>query len=73
LSAKRELDSLGLELPLASIAKEEENIYTKDRAVPITLSSDTPALKLIRRVRDEAHRFAISYHHVLRRKKIIGK
>jgi excinuclease ABC subunit C len=73
LTAKKELDNLGVGLPLVSIAKEEENIYTKDKAVPIKLSSDTPALNLIRRIRDEAHRFAISYHHILRRKKIIGK
>jgi excinuclease ABC subunit C len=73
LAAKKELDCLGLDLPLASIAKEEENIYAKDRALPINLGFDTMALNLIRRVRDEAHRFALLYHHILRRKKIIGR
>jgi excinuclease ABC subunit C len=73
LTAQKELEILGLEIALASIAKEEENIYIKDNARPIKLKSDTPALNLIRKVRDEAHRFAIKYHHLLRRKKIIGK
>jgi len=73
LVTNKELEKLGLKIPLVSIAKEQENIYTKDRLHPIKLKSDIPALNLIRRIRDEAHRFAVSYHHVLRRKKIIGK
>lgn len=73
LTAQGELEKLGLDLALLSIAKEKENIYIKQRAKPIKLTSDTPALNLIRRIRDEAHRFAISYHHILRRKKVIGK
>lgn len=73
LTVKNELKNLGLRVPLVSIAKEQENIYTQDSARPIKLKLDTPALNLIRRIRDEAHRFAVSYHHILRRKKIIGK
>lgn len=72
-SAQRELVKLGLKIPLVSIAKEEENIYTTARLKPLKLSHDTPALNLIRRVRNEAHRFALSYHHVLRRKRILGR
>jgi len=72
LTAQKELEELDMQIPLVSIAKEQENIYTKAKTRPIKLSSDTPALNLIRRIRDEAHRFAVSYHHVLRRKKIIG-
>jgi len=71
--AEEETNKLGLNLPLVSIAKDREHIYTKDSAIPIKLEQDTPALNLIRRVRDEAHRFALAYHHILRRKKIIGK
>lgn len=71
--AKKQIQELGLNIPLASIAKERENIYIQNKKNPIKLNQDTPALNLIRRVRDEAHRFAVSYHHVLRRKKIIGK
>jgi len=73
LTAQKELEELGIQIPLVSIAKEQENIYTKAKIRPIKLSSDTPALNLIRRIRDEAHRFAVSYHHILRRKKIIGR
>lgn len=73
LVASRELKKIGLKIPLVSIAKDRENIYTKEKAKPIKLDIDTPALNLIRRIRDEAHRFAVSYHHLLRRKKTIGK
>lgn len=71
--ANKEMHKLGINIPLVSIAKDQENIYTQDRENPIKLKQDTPALNLIRRIRDEAHRFAIKYHHVLRRKKILGK
>jgi len=72
LTAQKEINSLGLQIPLVSIAKEREHIYTKDALRPIKLSFDTPALNLIRRVRDEAHRFAVAYHHILRKKRLIG-
>lgn len=71
--AQDEIKKLGLSIPLIAIAKEKENIYSAGKKRPIRLDSDTPALNLIRRVRDEAHRFAVAYHHILRRKKIIGK
>jgi len=73
LTAAGQIASLGLRIPLVSIAKEKEHIYTLGSARPIRLRWDTPALNLIRRIRDEAHRFAISYHRLLRRKKLIGK
>jgi len=73
LTAQKELEKLGLDVPLVSIAKEKENIYIKGKVKPVRFKSDTPALNLVRRVRDEAHRFAVSYHHLLRRKKLIGK
>jgi len=72
MTAAKVLFNLGLIIPLASIAKEEENIYVLGRKNPIQLESDTPALNLIRRIRDEAHRFAQKYHHLLHRKRIIG-
>jgi excinuclease ABC subunit C len=73
LTAERELRQLGLDIPLVSIAKEYENIYTKGKINPIRLKQATPALNLIRKIRNEAHRFAVAYHHILRRKRIIGK
>ncbi|MCX5714352.1 MAG: UvrB/UvrC motif-containing protein, partial [Candidatus Omnitrophica bacterium] len=72
-AASGELEKLGLRFPLMSLAKEEENIYSKGEALPLHLKEGSPALNLIRRIRDEAHRFALAYHHVLHRKKIIGK
>ncbi len=73
LAAQKQLQNLGLKIPLVSIAKDKENIYTETNLKPIKLDSDTAGLNLIRRIRDEAHRFALSYHHVLRRKKVIGR
>jgi excinuclease ABC subunit C len=85
LTAKRQLGMLGLNIPLVGIAKprkifpravsatkEYEHIYFGDKALVISFKSDTLGLNLLRRIRDEAHRFAVSYHHLLRRKKIIA-
>ena len=73
LAAQDELEKLGLDLPVVSIAKEEENIYVKGRAGPTQLPSGSGALNLIRRLRDEAHRFARTYHHLLHAKKTMGE
>lgn len=68
-AAKNELDKLNLDLPLVGIAKSEEKIISLTKKNPIVLSLSSPALRLVMRIRDEAHRFAVSYHHILRRKK----
>jgi excinuclease ABC subunit C len=47
---------------IASLAKEEEEIYLPDRPQPLRLAKDSPALQLLQRVRDESHRFAIACH-----------
>src|SRR5262249_48611533 len=61
---------LGIEPPcLISLAKREEEIYRRGGAEPCRLSRHAPALRLLQYVRDEAHRFAQHYHHILRRKK----
>ncbi|MFA5350876.1 MAG: excinuclease ABC subunit UvrC [Candidatus Omnitrophota bacterium] len=73
LTAASQLKELNLILPLVSIAKKEERIYSNQEAYPLSFSKDTPALNLIRRVRDEAHRFAVGYHLLLRRKELIGR
>jgi excinuclease ABC subunit C len=73
LTVQRTLRKLGLNIPLVSIAKEKENLYILGGTSPLKLKEGTKALNLIRRVRNEAHRFAVSYHHILRRKKIIGR
>ena len=55
------------------LAKKEVLIYTQQRSEPIRLSRGNLGLKLCQQIRDEAHRFAQHYHHVLRRKKTIGE
>ena len=68
-AAKGVLDELGLhELPLAGIAKEREELVLPDRGDPVVLPTTSQALYLVQRIRDEAHRFAITYHRDLRRK-----
>jgi excinuclease ABC subunit C len=56
------LDRLGLELPVAGLAKREEEIWLPGRPEPERLSRKDPALKLVQRLRDEAHRFAVTRH-----------
>ncbi|MFI5261110.1 MAG: excinuclease ABC subunit UvrC [Candidatus Limnocylindrales bacterium] len=70
VSAAREvLDALGLhDLPLAGLAKEREELFLPGRSAPIVLPASSPALYLVQRLRDEAHRFAITYHRQLRAK-----
>lgn len=70
-SACKELQRLGLhELPIIGLAKEYEEIYRPDRALPLQLSRDSGALRLLQRIRDEAHRFANTYHQLLMKKRI---
>ncbi len=62
---------LGVEPPcLISLAKREEEIYRPGESEPLRLSRHAAALRLLQYVRDEAHRFAQHYHHLLRRKKL---
>ena len=58
-------------VPVISIAKAEELIYTENSSTPLKLARSSPALKLIMRIRDETHRFAISYHKLLRGKDLL--
>jgi len=64
------LSGLGLKLNIASIAKEFEYIFLPDREAPVILPRESAGLKLLQRIRDEAHRFALSYHRKLRGKKL---
>jgi excinuclease ABC subunit C len=70
-SACRELQRLGLHgLPIIGLAKEHEEIYRPGRAMPLQLPLNSGALRLLQRIRDEAHRFANTYHQLLMKKRI---
>ncbi|TXT55874.1 MAG: UvrABC system protein C [Candidatus Thorarchaeota archaeon] len=67
------LKSLGLEyLQVASLAKQDEILFTRDYPEGIELDKSSSALHLVQRVRDESHRFAQKYHHKLREKRFSG-
>jgi excinuclease ABC subunit C len=69
-AAVEALEALNLgDLPVAAIAKREEILYVKGRGDPIVLDRHSPALHLIQRIRDEAHRFAVTFHRRRRRRR----
>jgi excinuclease ABC subunit C len=80
-AARRELDGLGLrDVPVAGLAKKFEEIYYEPQLPSTILHPPSPiirlpensrALHVLQRIRDEAHRFALDYHHALRRRKIM--
>jgi excinuclease ABC subunit C len=70
--AVRVLEELGLEdICVAGLAKRFEEVYLPGQSDPIRIPRDSPALYLLQQARDEAHRFAITYHRQLRDKKMI--
>jgi len=71
LTAFRQLKELNLNLALVSIAKEREHIYSSQKPGILSFPKDAPGMNLIRKIRDEAHRFALGYHRLLRRKELI--
>ncbi len=56
-------------IPVCGLAKEEELVYLPGRPDPVRLPEGSPALRLLQRLRDEAHRFAVTYHRQLRGKR----
>ncbi len=64
------ISRIGLKLNTAALAKEFEYIFLPDRDAPVILPKDSPALQLLQRIRDEAHRFALGYHRKLRGEKL---
>ena len=71
-AAKAVLDELGLhDLAVVGLAKEREELFLPGRPDPVVLAATSPALYLVQRLRDEAHRFAITYHRDLRAKRTV--
>jgi len=69
--AMKELQRLGLhDLPVIGLAKQHEEIFRPGNSDPLLLSHDTGALKLLQRIRDEAHRFANNYNELLLRRRV---
>jgi excinuclease ABC subunit C len=70
--AVRVLEELGLdeEIPAASLAKRFEEVYVPGEADPVRVPRGSEALYMLQRIRDEAHRFAITYHRQLRGKRM---
>ncbi|MFA5745419.1 MAG: excinuclease ABC subunit UvrC [archaeon] len=69
VSVLKELDVLN-KVEIISLAKREEEVFRPDYLFPIKLNKKDPALHLLQRIRDEAHRFAITYNRLLRKKEI---
>jgi excinuclease ABC subunit C len=72
-AGQKALEDLGLDyLPLASLAKRAEEVYTPERLQPLVLDLASPGLQTLQKIRDEAHRFAITYHKKLRGRRTIS-
>jgi excinuclease ABC subunit C len=71
-AAQQAFEQLKIKPPMViSLAKKEELIFVQERSEPIKLGRENPGLRLCQSMRDEAHRFAQHYHHILRRKSVI--
>lgn len=71
-SAIVELDKINIKIPIISIAKRYEEIYIPGHMQPIRLMKKDKALQFIQEIRNEAHRFAIKYNRLLRKKELVG-
>ncbi len=66
-------EELGMDrIPMAALAKQHEELFVPERPEPIVLPRESEALHLVQRIRDEAHRFALAYHHRLRKQGAMG-
>lgn len=69
-AAVKGMDEMGVTtIPVISLAKENEDIYITGSTEPIRIDKSSPELHLLQRIRDEAHRFAVTYHRKLRSKR----
>ncbi|MCP4213620.1 MAG: excinuclease ABC subunit C [bacterium] len=72
-AATTEIKKLKLRVPVISLAKRFEEIYIPGADEPLVLSRKTKALQLLQQIRDESHRFAITYNRLLRKKDLLKK
>ncbi len=72
-SAMEIMRGYGFDIPMIGLAKREEEIYLPERSDPVVLTKSDYALRLLQRIRDEAHRFAITYHRNLRVKRLTSE
>jgi len=67
------LNELNVEIPIIALAKREEEVYLPGEMFPLHLDPKGMALRYLQEIRDEAHRFAVAYHRLLRGKKMKGE
>jgi len=60
-----------LDIPIVALAKEREELFLPDRADPVMLEARSQAMFLVQRIRDEAHRFAVTYHQKIRQRRAV--
>ncbi len=65
------LDELDLEIPVIGLAKKLEEVYFPNEPEPYLIPRGEEALYLLQRIRDEAHRFAVTYHRTLRKRRLV--
>ena len=71
-AARAALDAIGLaSLPMASLAKKEEEVFVPGRGEPLRIARRSPGLRLLQQARDEAHRFAVTFQRVRRAKRTV--
>ena len=71
-AAQKEMNALGLGVPVIALAKKNEEIYVPGRAHPLPISRKEKGSLYLQEIRDEAHRFAIAYHRLLRKKEMVA-
>jgi excinuclease ABC subunit C len=66
------LSEIGAGIPVIALAKKEEQVYVPGRTTPLPLSRKEQGSLYLQEIRNEAHRFAIAYHHLLRKKELVA-
>ena len=72
-ATKEVINKMGLDIPVISLAKQDEEVFTTSSNLPLKLDRNNNALKLLQRVRDESHRFAVNFHRALRSSKMASE